>query len=67
MRKLIRHSSDAGAAANNRLENGRLTLASVRQPSRAGWGEASGAIAEKADTTMVWPAFGKAGDDDLTW
>jgi hypothetical protein len=67
MLKPIRHRAVAGAAANNRLENGRLMLASVRQPSRAGWGEASRAIAEKGDTTLVWPAFGNAGDDDLTW
>jgi antitoxin MazE len=57
----------AGDAVDMRLEDGRLVLAPVRRPSRAGWREASRAVADSGDDTPVWPEFGNAGDADLSW
>jgi len=57
----------AGDAVDMRLEEGRLILAPVRPSRRAGWTEASRAIAASGDDALVWPEFGNAGDADLTW
>jgi antitoxin MazE len=57
----------AGDAVDLRLEDGRLILAPVRRPNRAGWAEASRAIAEAGDDSLAWPEFGNAGDADLAW
>jgi len=57
----------AGDAVDLRLEDGRLILAPVRRPSRAGWAEASRAIAEAGDDALVWPEFANVGDTDLAW
>jgi antitoxin MazE len=57
----------AGDAVDLRLEDGHLILDPVRQPRRAGWADASRAIAAAGDDTPVWPEFGNAGDADLTW
>ncbi|BBF79499.1 AbrB/MazE/SpoVT family DNA-binding domain-containing protein [Asticcacaulis excentricus] len=35
--------------------------------ARAGWGEASRALAEAADDGLVWPDVANADDADLTW
>lgn len=43
----------AGDAVDLRLEDGRLILAPVRPPSRAGWADASRAIAEAGDDTLL--------------
>lgn len=48
------------------LEGDRIVLAPLRQHLRAGWAEASKAIAEAGDDQLVWPDFGNE-DDDLTW
>jgi antitoxin MazE len=57
----------AGDAVDMRLDDGRLILAPVRRPRRAGWTEASRAIAASGDDALVWPEFGNVGDADLTW
>lgn len=57
----------AGDAVDLRLDDGRLILAPVRRPTRAGWGEASRAIAQSGGDALVWPEFGNAGDADLVW
>jgi len=57
----------AGDAVDMRLEDGNLVLAPVRRPRRAGWTEASRAIAASGDDALVWAEFGNAGDADLTW
>ena len=56
-----------GDAVDLRLEDGRLILAPVRRPRRAGWADASRAIAEAGDDALAWPEFGNAGDADLAW
>ena len=56
----------AGDTVDMRLEDGCLILAPVKPSTRAGWAEASRAIAEVGEDALVWPAFGNAGDDDLT-
>ena len=57
----------AGDAVDLRLENGHLILAPIRQPRRAGWGEASRAIAATGDDALEWPEFANTADADLTW
>jgi antitoxin MazE len=64
---LIELGLSAGDALDMRLQEGRLILAPVRPPRRAGWIEASRAIAASSDDFLVWPEFGNAGDADLTW
>ncbi len=49
-----------------RLEDGRLILAPVQQARRAGWAEASRAVAAARDDALVWPQFGNAGDAELS-
>jgi antitoxin MazE len=43
----------AGDAVDLRLESGRLILAPVRRPSRAGWADASRAIAAAGDDALT--------------
>lgn len=57
----------AGDAVDLRMEDGRIILAPVRRPTRAGWAEASRTIAQAGDDALVWPEFGNAGDADLVW
>jgi antitoxin MazE len=57
----------AGDVVDMRLEDGRLILAPVQQIRRAGWAEASRAVAASGDDPLVWPEFGNAGDADLAW
>ena len=48
----------AGDAIDMTLEDGRLVLAPVKRRPRAGWAEASRAIASAADDALAWPEFG---------
>ena len=57
----------AGDVVDLRLEDGRLILAPSKPPIRAGWADASRAIAEAGDDAPIWPEFGNDGDDELTW
>ncbi len=57
----------AGDAVDLRMEDGRIILAPVRRPTRAGWAEASRTIAQAGDDALVWPEFGNTGDADLVW
>ncbi|MBS0639772.1 MAG: AbrB/MazE/SpoVT family DNA-binding domain-containing protein [Proteobacteria bacterium] len=56
-----------GDAVSLTLEKGRRILTPARRHPRAGWAEASKAIAAAGDDALVWPEFGNAGDDKLTW
>jgi antitoxin MazE len=56
-----------GDAVGLRPEDGRLIMARVRRPNRAGWGEASRTIAAAGDDTLVWLEFGNPGDAGLAW
>jgi antitoxin MazE len=49
------------------LEEGRIVMAPVKRRARAGWAEASRAIAAAGDDALVWPEFGNAGDENLEW
>jgi antitoxin MazE len=49
------------------LEAGRIVLIPIRRRARAGWAEASLAIVEARDDSLVWPEFGNAEDETLTW
>ncbi len=45
------------------VEDNRVVIAPVRKHPRAGWAEASRAIAEAGDDALVWPEFGNEGDE----
>ena len=57
----------AGDPVDLALDDGRITITPVKRRPRAGWAEASRAIAEAGEDDLVWPEFGNLGDDDLTW
>ena len=57
----------AGDAVDLALEDSRITITPVKRRPRAGWAEAFREIAEAGDDGLVWPEFGNAGDDELTW
>ncbi len=57
----------AGDTVDMRLEDGRLILVHVEQTTRAGWAEASRAVAVSGDDALAWPEFGNVGDVNLTW
>ncbi|HWD59302.1 MAG TPA: AbrB/MazE/SpoVT family DNA-binding domain-containing protein [Stellaceae bacterium] len=57
----------AGDALDMTLEEGKIVLAPVASQPRASWANAARAIAEVGDDALVWPEFGNAGDEDLTW
>jgi antitoxin MazE len=57
----------AGDTVDLRLEDGRLILVRIQPTKRAGWAEASRAVAVSADDAPAWPEFGNVGDADLTW
>jgi antitoxin MazE len=57
----------AGDDLSLTLEAGRVVLAPAKAPPRTGWAEAAKAIADAGDDGLVWPEFGNAGDDALTW
>jgi antitoxin MazE len=49
------------------LEDGRIIIAAAKRHPRAGWAEASHRIADAGDDALVWPEFGNADDETLTW
>ena len=57
----------AGDAVDMRLEDGRLILTPLQPTKRAGWAEASRAVAAADEAPLAWPEFGNAGDADLVW
>jgi len=44
-----------------------IVLRPIRKHARAGWAEASQAIAEAGQDRLDWPEFANAGDADLKW
>jgi hypothetical protein len=57
----------AGALVDTSSAQGRPGLTSIKQPGRAGWAEASRALAEAGDDVPAWPEFGNAEDGTLDW
>jgi len=55
-----------GAPVEMTLEGGRIVLVPIKRRARAGWAEASHSIAAH-DDALVWPEFGNAEDETLTW
>ncbi len=64
---LVELGLTAGASVEMSLAEGRLVLVPIKQPGRAGWAEASRALAEAGDDALIWPEFGNAEDDTLAW
>jgi len=48
------------------VERGKLVLAPIESHPRAGWAEASKALAA-AGEELAWPEFGNADDEKLVW
>lgn len=57
----------AGDEIEMTLEAGKVVLAPVQPHPRAGWAEASKALAASGDDALIWPEFGNEGDEDLVW
>ena len=57
----------AGDTIELTLEEGRIVLAPLRRQPRAGWGDASKAIAASGDDALAWPEFPNADDETLEW
>lgn len=57
----------AGDKVEMTVKGGRIILAPIEAHPRAGWAEASKALAESGDDGLVWPEFGNEGDEDLVW
>ena len=57
----------AGASVDMTMAEGRLVLAPIQQPTRAGWADACRDIAATNADAPVWPEFGNADDDKLVW
>jgi antitoxin MazE len=49
------------------IEDGRIVIEAEKRTPRAGWADASRALAEAGDDALVWPEFGNEGDEDLEW
>ena len=49
------------------IENGAIVLRKPRSTARAGWAEASSALAEMDDDALAWPDFGNESDKQLKW
>lgn len=49
------------------IENGAIVLRKPRKTVRAGWAEASSALAELGDDVLAWPEFGNEADKQLKW
>ncbi len=56
-----------GDAVEITLDEGCIVLAPVQRRARAGWAEASKNLAEADDDALVWPEFGNADDETLSW
>ncbi|HLY44792.1 MAG TPA: AbrB/MazE/SpoVT family DNA-binding domain-containing protein [Stellaceae bacterium] len=56
-----------GDAVELTLEGGRIVLAPLQRPARAGWAAASRDLAGSGDDALVWPEFGNAADNALEW
>jgi antitoxin MazE len=49
------------------VERDALLLRKPQPGMRAGWAEASKAIAASSEDALVWPEFGNEGDADFAW
>ena len=53
--------------AEIKVENGAIVLRAAKRTPRAGWAEASEAVAAGADEGLAWPEFVNEGDGALRW
>jgi antitoxin MazE len=53
--------------AEMQVEDGALVLRPIKPKPRAGWAEASKAIAEAGDDALVLGEFANEGDAELQW
>jgi antitoxin MazE len=57
----------AGDPIDLTAEEGRIVIEPVKLHPRAGWAEASKAIAAAGDDALAWPEFGNTADELLEW
>lgn len=49
------------------VEKGAIVLRKPASAARAGWAEASRALADAGDDALAWPEFSNDADKDLRW
>jgi antitoxin MazE len=49
------------------VEHDAIVIRKAKSHARAGWAEASRAIAESGQDGLVWPEFANNDDETLTW
>lgn len=49
------------------VENESIVLRKPQQPVRAGWAQASQALAQSGDDQLVWPEFSNEADQEIEW
>ncbi len=64
---LVEIGVKAGDKVELLVQDGRLTIETVKAPSRSGWAEDAARIAAMADDALVMGEFGTDGGDDWTW
>jgi antitoxin MazE len=57
----------AGDEVDMKVIRGKLVISAPGKGPRAGWAEASKALAEAGEGGLVWPEFGNEWDKDWTW
>ena len=64
---LVQIGVQAGGDVDLAVEHDRIVIQAVKGGPRQGWADASRAIAEAGDDSLVWPEFGNEGDQALSW
>jgi len=63
--------AEIGAKAEDRVDmsvqGGKIVITPIKRRPRQGWAEDSKRLAVAGDGRLIWPEFGKEGDEDLKW
>lgn len=63
---LVKTGMDLGEIEMD-IESDAIVIRKVPAKPRAGWAEASKAIADAGDDKLVWPEFSNEDDKDIVW
>ncbi len=64
---LAQIGAQAGGDVEMAVEKDRIVIQAIKAERRVGWAEASQAISQAGDDALVWPEFGNADDEALSW
>ncbi|MBU3693668.1 MAG: AbrB/MazE/SpoVT family DNA-binding domain-containing protein [Rhodocyclaceae bacterium] len=53
--------------ADLRVRDGVIEIRPLHGSPRAGWADDARRVAGAGDDALVWPEFGNAGDEDMSW